>query len=214
MPGIISVTMKSADLAHLRFQLRQMPQNIPRAIASAINKTLPGARKVLVSGLQEVTAIKTKQKIVDRVPVRRATPQNLRGIISVVGRAVGAINFPHFLSPTFGAIVNFEVGAASQSFPGAFRGRGLNDNRHLWRRIPGPKHRVERAHDPNNVGRFMEKIRPIYGLRVTTLLQRHPKIRVAAEAAASVILSKNIISQVDRFLSRAKTASVSPESPA
>jgi hypothetical protein len=216
----LQISITSKDMEYLSRELKDMPKKIPVAMSAAINRTLTACRKIIVNGIATETGIKNKSRIVKRAVIKRASANNLAGRVDITGRALAAINFPSIITQKYGVAYRPGTNRQAIAFSHGFRGVGIvgkgeqtagNGNAHLFIRIPNTTHYVRDPHYAPNDYRRMDKIRPIYGPRITTIYSRNPSIKRAAEDAANEILSERIRSQVDRFLDRKKAAR--PEKP-
>lgn len=209
---VLSITIDKADLDRVAVALRDIPHKIPVAQSAAINRTLKSLRKIIVSGVQKETTIKSRNKIIRKVDVRNSTPRLLAGAVQLQGRPLGAINFQYAALHKGGVMVRFGSSETAVPFFAGFLGIGVSGkrsadadatstNRHLWLRVKeSQKREIHRAHHKPNIGRKMQLIRPIYGPRLDTIYRRSPTLDLDAKAAARYQLSKNIDSQIARFL--------------
>lgn len=217
----LRVRANTDDLAYMQRELAKMPDKIGVAMASAINSTLTRCRKIIVGGVADATTIKNKSRIVKGTTIHRASKKNPSGYINILGRPVGAVQFANIVSKTLGVMYTVSKHDNPQRFAHGFKGVGLGavkddgsfaGNTHLWIRY-GPTNYTNKGqtHYLPNLGRKnTQRIRPLYGARLTEIYTRNPQIRKAAEVEASKVLRERMYSQVDRFLKRTKAALPEP----
>lgn len=208
----LSIRMSSKDLDYMFSQLSSMPHKVPKYIANSLNAAMETGQKYIAKRFAKVTTAKPDRFIKDTRIIKAGENRLVAGV-TFYGRPVGAIQFRHqVMTPLPGGGVKFKVGAkdAYQNFTHAFKGIGIGGkdggNTHLWIRDKRkPKYVVgERAHYRPNVGRTMERIRPLYGAKLITIWQRHPDIKAEAEIRTKKRLHERMLSQVDRALNRKK----------
>jgi len=203
--AVLAITIKSESLDYVANQLRDMPKKIPQAIANAMNAGLRSGQSAIVRGVKKVVTITDKDRIIKDTMIRKATPSNLSASVTITGRPIGALQFKHTVVKGAGATLTAFKSQGTQIFPGGFKGIGASNNAHLFMRIRGTSYHVgSRAHHKPNIGRNMEKIRPIYGPKLSTIYSRNPQIKMDATAKSQKSLTNRLLSQVDRFLDRKK----------
>lgn len=205
----LSVSIASKDLEYVWQQLKDMPTKVPKYLANSLNSAMETGQKYIAKRFAKVTTAKPERFIKD-TRIVKAGPTRLTAGVTFYGRPVGAIQFQHIVTRNYG--VGFRVGVKdeAQMFAHGFKGIGIGGknggNAHLWIRdnkkpnyVVGPK-----AHHRPNVGRIMQRIRPLYGAKLITIWQRHPDIKIEAEKRTKKRLHERLLSQVDRALDRKK----------
>jgi hypothetical protein len=208
----LGISMRSQDLAYLRRELASMPKKINKAVANSLNSAMETGQKYIAKQLSnKVTA--PKGRIIKDIRIVRAYEGKLTAGVTFYGRAVGALQFKAIVYAPRKGGVKFQPskGQPYLKFPGGFRGVGIggrdgSGNTHLWiRRDDRPKYHVgSKAHHKPNVGRLMQRIKPLYGPKMITVWTRNPDIRVQAKQRTMKRLHERMLSQVDRMLSRKK----------
>jgi hypothetical protein len=203
MATAFTFKIDARDADFVAQSLRNMPNQIPKVMAQAINRALPGTRKVITAGLKDATTIRKKSRIIKGTNVKKATASNLTGKITFDGRTIGAIEFEHTANKTAGVAFRLMPADTPIRMRHGFRGTGAGGNKHLFQRVRGSYYKVgSRAHYKPNVGRRTERIESFKGPSLRTIYDRNPAIDRAAHAAADAIVKKNIAASLKFFLSR------------
>lgn len=190
------------DADFVAYWLRDMPKQIPKVMAQAINRALPGTRKVITSGFKSVTTIRKKSRILKDTHVFKANTSSLTGTIRFTGRTIGAINFEH-TAGVGGVSFRLMAGDSPIRMRHGFKATGASGNKQLFGRVLGSGYKVgKRAHHKPNIGRLMERIESFKGPSLRTIYDRNPQINEAARRTADAIVKKNVLASVNFFLTR------------
>lgn len=207
----VTVTVSQRQIDQLQRELVGIANGVPRAITGSINKVLGKARTEVVAGLMETLAIKKKDVLrtpsgTERITVVKASKDRLEGLVRVMGRPIGLVNFQH--KDLRKRRKNRRYG---QSFPGegvrvqiyrnqpptllrhVFKTTGRGGNVHLFQRTmrggkPSPRLPIERLTGPS----------------LLTVVRKNPQISTRVQDRIDSELQKELDSQVNRLLKRRK----------
>ncbi len=207
----ISVRFNPADVAELRQVLS--PEQIPQAVAAAINHTLPSGRVMLRKRLQAVVSFPLKT-INSALHLRKATRSTLEGAIVVRYRKVPLIQFPETttsgvlrrlkrLGTNVGGGIAGIVGPDAEGkrvlFPHAFRATLSARPNIFIRALRGPAAK-EDADVPNasgdRAGRY--PVWAVHGPPVQDVFSKTPGLANGALSDLGKKYQQNLSSQVGR----------------
>lgn len=192
---IVNVGFSASKFEEARTALGNDEQKILRAMSAAVNKTTAKTRTMMFRGMTRYTTIKRKN-LARRTYVSRATPQKLFSRITMMGRPIGLINFKHFED------------REKSGWGTAASGTGV-----YVEVVRGVKHRFRHSfiatgnmgnvHVVTRTGRKRLPIETVFSQRLNKLYDQSP---VPQQIAAFVPgdLNKQLSSQIDRFLFKAK----------
>lgn len=210
-PPAVVITVDPAQVERIQRELSGVKNGLQRALVDAINKVLPKGRTVAVNGLAALLTVK-RSNIFKRTNVERANRSKPFGIVRIMGRRIGLINFEHKDTRTKkakkkwgdksagrGVIARAYKGGAQEVFPHAFVAVG----RRAAKTGEGNKHVFERA---KTGGKRAPRL-PIWSRRGLSLLdvyKEHPELVRETERKIQESLAEAVESQVDRILGRRK----------
>lgn len=194
----IEIKVSSAQMLKLETELKDIKDGVPRAIMSAINKTVSQGRTVAVRELANVLTVKTGN-IRARTSVLKATRKKLFGSVTILGRRIGLINFK--VKDTGkgkgrgrtgkGVIAQAYKNSPPERFPKAFIAMGKENNKHVFER---------RRKD----GKLAPRL-PIFsrkGLSLLDVYKQTPSIQNATETKIKAIFGEKLKSATDWLLNR------------
>lgn len=208
---MIGVDIKLNVTGEFKFLLDRLKdeKKTRKGIASSINRALAVAKRSLVAETVKITGIKNKKRIYKRITYVNATPESLKADVKIVGRPIAAINFPNIVTKSYGVAYRPTLNETQQWWHG-FKGTGrvgkgedpTKGNQHLFVRIQNTPHYVRNAHHTPNNYRKMDKIKALYGPRLSTIYNRNPSMKLLAAQASQKEFRRRVVSQLKRFLSK------------
>ncbi len=195
MSRILSIGVNESQLRDLTETLAHVTNGVPRAISGAINKVLPKARTRFVKAVGDRITVPARA-IRERVAIRKATPANLEGFVTVTRRPIPLIEFKARQTKRGGVTVQVRKGTAREKFPDSFIATMTSGHTGVFRRRFKGKGRVPRL-----------PIDERYGPTVLGIVTGAPGLLQHELVVATEDLQRQIGSQVDRLLQRKKGSS-------
>jgi hypothetical protein len=195
MDKIVTVTTDDAKERYLDALLDGIANGVPRVISGAINKVLPRARTGFARAVRERITL-AYGAVLERIAIRRATVQDLAGLIIITRKGVPLSEYKARWSLRSGVTVQVRKGAAAERFPESFTRTLSSGHKGVFRRRFVGGKRVPRL-----------PIDQRYGPTVEGVVEGAPGLLEEQVELASEDLDRQIESQVDRLLVRGKAES-------
>lgn len=236
----LRIEVSEEQLARVERDLRDVPNGVNKALIGAVNETLTAGRTMIVKQLTALLTVKSedirgskKKGKGARITIKRATQARPVGLIRILGRRIGLINFkvrdtrppPESSKPFAGRSLMEVAGLAkrkrrhrgrgviaqlfrtgpSKRFPEAFIAVGLSENRHVFERVQDRARRKQsKAHHRPNLGRHTQPIESLKGLSLLTVYREQPGLQEEVLDQVRRKFIERVDSKVDFLLGRRK----------
>ena len=207
----VEVRFDERQLERARVELAGISNGLNKALAGAINKVLTKGRTEVVRGLSETLTAKPSRIRktpggTERITLRKASADRLEGLIKILARPIGLINFKlkevrkkrkgrKYGTSYPGEGVFGQIYKSGQPFrlKHAFKAIGRGGNLHIFQRVKkGGKYTPR------------QPIEALKGPSLLTVYREHPELHAQVEKRITEELGKELDSQIDRFLKRSK----------
>ena len=206
----ISVTLDRSDWLDLQRSLRSIQNGAPRALKSAVNRTLNGVKTDMARETQQRLALKQKRIKKDIKITKRANMRDFSGRVSSKGQPVSLYSFGAKQKKR-GVSVKVLKSEGRKTIRGAFIAPGKHGNTMVfWRKKSGAgadqigtkrkKPWMVYAQLPE---RYRYPVEALHGPRIQDITAR-PEVMQAVQDKATVRLRKELASQTDRLLQRSR----------
>lgn len=208
----VTIQFKQSQVDQLTQELRDIKNGVPKALAGVINRQLPKVRTEAVNGLSDVLtakkgSIRKMPSGTDRITIVKASPTKLEGLVKILTRPIGLVNFRHLVRRGAGFVVQIFKNGPQVHLRHVFKRTGRSGNVHLFqrqRRITalkaGGASQLAITRASGFVGRL--PIESMKGPSLLTVYRKHPEIHKRIEARLDADMQKEIDSQIARFTKR------------
>lgn len=206
----ISVTLDRSDWRELQLALRNVRNGAPRALKSAVNRTLTGVKTDMARETQQRLALK-QQRIKEDIKIaKKATTRDFSGRVSSSGQPVSFYQFGAKQRKK-GVSVRVLKSEGRKTVRGAFIARGKYGNKMVfWRQVTSDnagKINTKKKKPWMVYAKLPEEYRypveALHGPRIQDITAR-PEVMQAVQDKATVRLRKELASQTDRLLQRSR----------
>lgn len=209
MPDIRTVNFPVAELKRLYTELREIPEKIPVAIASASNATARKVRTAAVNLIQEEIAL--RQRSINEVVKVRLTERHdnpIQAKILFRDSPRPLFDYPHRFTKKGGLTAQVRKNRPREAwgniaFKSTVAAGATSSHTGLFRRRSSAKHR--KVIKGGKAVWTELPIKELAGPSVTAVMRNAPGLMEQAMELAEQELPKQVTSQIDRFLERKKT---------
>jgi hypothetical protein len=200
MPGLnVTLQIDKAQYNAIRSRLGNLQKEAPRAVSTAINKTLPSVR-TSIKNIVATELLLPKNEILHTMKVIKATRSNLSGRIYVHRKKISLMRFKPVQTPT-GVEVRMRA-SGTTVIPHAFIATMPSGHQGVFVRAQNGRREV-RVKD----GKKYTTQLPIKELPAPTVVQiltEHPATLDAIREEAQAKLNRNLESQVDWLIAKGR----------
>jgi hypothetical protein len=191
---LLRIDIPPTEIARLRREMGEKPQQVRAAVAAAINRALSFGRTRVANELRELVTAK-RGNILRRLDITKATRDSMEGRLTILGRRIGLINFRTRVSRVDGVRVQIMQGGKVHHFRHAFAGVGLSQNKHIFEEHKGrDKRRYRKAHYLPNIGKMKKPLRAFYGVSLRQAFDEAPGL----EKKIGAQMGEKLIHELDR----------------
>jgi hypothetical protein len=201
MAGLeIELELDEAKLRELTKLLEAVPRGVPRALTSAINKTLSRLRTIEARAVRDELNLPYGE-ILQRIALRKATSTTLAGSVRTSRKAVPLIKYGAKQTAA-GVSVRCRRSKGPETIHGAFIATMPSGHVGVFKRAPDATHRkVINVKTGRRVSESL-KINEQYGPTVVGVLAHKPGMIDVLRGQGEEILEKNIDSAAKWLLSK------------
>lgn len=198
----IALTINAAQITKLTTELAEIRNGVPKAITSAVNKTLTTGRSMVVKRLAAEINLKQKE-IRDTIGIKKATYDTLQGVITISRKGISLMKFaPKPSAPVLNRTALMKLkGVSVKTRRG--KGRELLAHTFVARMKSGHVGVFERKGRGTNRTKRLP-LHERFGPTPQGVFEKAPGITTDVMSGLTDTLAKNLDSQIDRLLLRKK----------